>query len=81
MGRGGQRWQGGADFGGIGMSDLEILSAFLVDIEDMAKSRGILPFIGISENLGDDIWYVLCNFQIGRKAYCPEQNEEELGSA
>ena len=48
--------------------NLTILSEFLVDIEDMAKDRGILPFVGISEKLGDGIWYVPCSFQIGRKA-------------
>ena len=47
--------------------NLTILSEFLVDTEDLAKERGILPFIGIAEDLGKDTWYVLCNFQIGRK--------------
>ena len=58
------------------MDDLTTLSTFLVDVEDMAKERGILPFIGISEKLGDGIWSVPCNFQIGRKAPPPEQNKE-----
>ena len=61
----------------LAKDNLAIFSEFLVDIEDMAKDRGILPFIGISENLGDDIWYVLCNFQIGRKASPPKQSSED----
>lgn len=50
--------------------NLTILSEFLVDVEDLAKERGILPFIGVSVRLDNeinDIWYVICNFQIGKK--------------
>ena len=54
------------------MSDLTKLSAFLVDIEDLARERGILPFIGIPDKLGDDIWCVVCNFQIGRQQPPPD---------
>lgn len=50
-------------------TDVEKLSAFLINIEDLAKERGILPAIGIPTRLFEDsdIWVCVCNFQIGRK--------------
>ena len=54
------------------MNNLAKLSAFLVDIEDLAKEREILPFIGIPNFLNDDVWHVLCSFQVGRKEPPPD---------
>lgn len=50
--------------------NLEKLTAFLVDLEDLCKERGIGFFDDIPKNLelksNDDGWFVVVRFEVGR---------------
>ena len=53
-------------------SNLSKLSEFLVDVEDMAKERGVSAFVGIPDKIDENFWSVVCRFEVGRPESPPD---------
>ena len=57
----------------MSVDDLTKLSAFLVDLEDLCKARGIGYHEGITLAMeGCGGWYCVCNFEVGRPSAPPD---------
>ncbi|MHC4240463.1 MAG: hypothetical protein ACYSUC_12065 [Planctomycetota bacterium] len=54
------------------MSNLNKLAELLIDVEDMAKERGVSAFVGIPDKVDEKFWSVVCRFEIGRPESPPD---------